>query len=385
MFCPQCGSPVAEGTGTCPVCGFGIADPASSAPQAGSAPLQAAPQPQAFQPAVPPVPPQGFQSAQPPVQQPVPLQGYWGSQPQGGCPPQPPASPQGPSKPGVKRRTKVIIASAVAAVVVLCAVAVVGLSAPEFARSNAYAQATSLYEEGSDAEAQAAYEELGDYREAQQQITLCKKHLEYERAAALMDAGDYAAARDGFRTILGFQDATELSKECGNIADYAAADALLAEGKCYDAYEAFTALGSYEDAAERAASCIQEAPGTGELYHDQGFVGNSSEVAITAPAGEGDFYYLKVYQGDAHVSSIFFGDSSVVTIELPPGSYQVRAASGSLWFGEADLFGDSGSYSELGLQDGSGAMTIESGYRYELSVESSFFFGSSERVARSSF
>lgn len=369
MFCPQCGSPVAEGAGTCPVCGFGIADPASNVTQAGSAPLQAA-----FQP---PMPPQGFQPAQPPVQQPVPPQGYWASQP--------PASPQGPSKPGVKRRTKIIIASAVAAVVVLCSVAVVGFSAPEFARSNAYAQATSLYEEGSYAEAQAAYEGLGDYRDAQQQITLCKKHLEYERAAALMDAGDYAAARDGFRTILGFQDATELSKECGNIADYAAADALLAEGRYFDAYEAFTALDSYEDAAKRAASCIQEAPGTGELYHDQGFVGNSSEVAITVPAGEDDFHLLKVYQGDVLVSSVFFGDSPAASIELPPGTYQVRAASGSMWFGEADLFGDSGSYCELGLQDGSGAMTIEAGYRYELSIESSFFFGASERMGRSSF
>ena len=383
MFCPMCGSEAPKGARTCPACGAALdarregASPKGDEVLAHEAPAPAQPpveqaarqQPQQYGP--PAAPPQYA----PPKGAPVP--------PPPGSPAAPPARPG--NAPAGRKRAKVVVIGVVAAAVVLCLAGALAFIAPEMGRSSAYGEAAALLQDASYAEALEKYEGLGDYRDAQQQATLCRKHLAYGEAVALMDAGDYEAARDAFTEILGFQDASERAEECGSIVEYAAAESLLGEGKYADAYEAFSALGGYGDAADRAASCIQEAPRTGELYHDPGFSGSSSELAVTAAAGAGDLYFVKVYQGDALVSSIFFADGEAVTIGLPAGTYYLNVANGSDWFGEADLFGASGTYGRLKIEDGSADLVLEAGYRYDLSISMSFFFGSSEAVDRSAF
>lgn len=70
----------------------------------------------------------------------------------------------------------------------------------------------------------------------------------YDEAAALLDAGEYDGALAAFRELGDFRDAAEQIAELEKLqADYDAAKALLKQNKFDEATEAFTALGDYRD------------------------------------------------------------------------------------------------------------------------------------------
>ncbi|MGI6105868.1 MAG: hypothetical protein ACOYD7_06760 [Raoultibacter sp.] len=117
----------------------------------------------------------------------------------------------------------------------------------------------------------------------------------------------------------------------------------------------FKGLGAYEDAEARAASCILAAPETGELYHNEGFVSSSTDIVFEAGAIP-YARYIKIYSGDAHVSSVFIHPNSSTTIHVPAGDYTFKSASGELWFGETDMFGSDGDY-YMFVFDGSNEVT----------------------------
>ena len=73
-----------------------------------------------------------------------------------------------------------------------------------------YSKAISLAEAGNYAEAIAAFESLGNYKDSQEQI----KNINYNQALSLADAGNYAEAIVAFEALGDYKDSRELLYQC---------------------------------------------------------------------------------------------------------------------------------------------------------------------------
>lgn len=87
---------------------------------------------------------------------------------------------------------------------VLLLVALVGCDATD------YKKATELYESGKYAEAQAMFEELGDYEDSRTKAKDCQ----YMQAKALMDGGKYAEAQAIFEKLGDYKDSKTCIQDC---------------------------------------------------------------------------------------------------------------------------------------------------------------------------
>jgi tetratricopeptide (TPR) repeat protein len=302
-----------------------------------------------------------------------------------------PAAPQqnatNPAKPK-KSKKGLFIALGAALLVVLLVVG--GFVAFNIYRSSNYDNAVALLTAGDYQQAHDAFEKLGDYQDAPTLKDLAQRWLDYEAAQALLDAEDYEGAKRAFEDLGDFEDSMEFVLFCQYNIDYLAAisnyesgdfenalkmftaltsagfsDALdwqnktsyALAGKLYDAgdfygaYKAFKELDSYEDSATRMEQCTTAYPSTGELQHHDSYVSSASAIAIDG-VNAGYAAYFKIYNGGSLVSTIFLNPGGNCTIEVPPGDYTIKEATGSAWFGEEIMFGDEGSY-EIMLFDGS--------------------------------
>jgi hypothetical protein len=281
-------------------------------------------------------------------------------------------------------------------VVVLAAVLIGGgifgfLTWQEHQRSEAYAAAVTLMDEKRYEEAITAFEALEDYQDSAQMIVRCQHFIAYGAAVELYDAQDYEEALDAFEALGSFEDSEDWCEQCrmgivfedasslfeaGDIAgareqfvilenrgfsaadgwvekcDYLLAEALFDAGKRYDAYVAFLALGDYEDAAARAEACKVSAPSTGELWHNGSYPDGGSTIEINCANVTG-YYYFKIYSGSTEVATMFINGGGSVAVDLPPGGYTIKEATGADWWGTDDLFGPRGSYSRMIYDDGS--------------------------------
>jgi tetratricopeptide (TPR) repeat protein len=289
-----------------------------------------------------------------------------------------------------KKSKKLPIIIGALALAVLVVGGIIGFNVwQENTRSTAYNNAVELMGAGKYEEALAGLTELGDYKDAAVLVVDCNNNLSYNAAQALLDKEDYSNAQKGFQALGSFKDAPSKVLYCQNgldfataqehyenrrfsdaslvfyelsaagfpgadewlkKADYALADKYLRDGKNYDAYLAFVALKDYEDSAARAEACKVPFPATGELWHNGNFASSAAAIKLDCSSVTGGFYY-KVYSGEEHVSSIFINGGGVVTIEVPPGNYTIKEASGDLWWGDITLFGEEGNYARMTYSD----------------------------------
>ena len=84
-----------------------------------------------------------------------------------------------------------------------------------------YSHAVSLMEKGSFDEATAAFEEMGDYKDAPEKIGECAELKEqarleaaYQDAVALMENKEYDKAISAFKAIEDYKDAKDKISEC---------------------------------------------------------------------------------------------------------------------------------------------------------------------------
>jgi tetratricopeptide (TPR) repeat protein len=297
---------------------------------------------------------------------------------------QPQLQQQAPPK---KSRKPLFIAlGAVLLLIVLAVGAVVGFN---IYRSNTYDEALAALNAGNYQQALETFEGLGEYRDAPALVLRAQQEIDYAAAQALFDAEDYEAAREAFLELGDFEDARTLATLCqqnidyrtaldafeaGNFEEalrgftdlaavgfsdsadqrdataYAIADQKFNEGDRYAAYQDFEALGSYKDSADRMQQCTTAFPATGELYHSDGYRSSSSAIVIDGTSSTYTSYY-KIYSGGDLVSALFLNSGGSCTIEVPPGNYTIKEASGTAWFGEEIMFGDGGHYEVL-LFDG---------------------------------
>ena len=123
-------------------------------------------------------------------------------------------------------------------------------------KSSDYKKAMSLYETGEYAEAMAAFEALGDYKDSVQKIDECK----YGAAVALMEAGSYEEAIAAFEAMGEYKDCVQKIKDCQTaILDIRYADAIaLMDTDVVQAYEALAALCGHKDSNAKASSLYDE-------------------------------------------------------------------------------------------------------------------------------
>jgi len=161
-----------------------------------------------------------------------------------------------------------------------------------------YAQAAALAKAGDYPSAIAAFETLNGYRDADEQIALCRTAISqqaYDAALSLAQPGSWEQAAEAFSALGDFSDAAARAEYCRNArqeellqADYASAEALLTQKDFSAAIAAFEALGDYSDAAARAAAI----PESGAYL-----------AAQLAQLEVGDFCSYGVYEQDNDLSN----------------------------------------------------------------------------------
>ncbi|MDR1183630.1 MAG: zinc-ribbon domain-containing protein [Coriobacteriales bacterium] len=303
--------------------------------------------------------------------------------------PQPPVFQQSApdlSKPKKSKKGLFIALGAALLVILLVVGGFVGFN---IYRSSNYDDAVTLFNSGEYQQAYDAFDKLGDYQDAPLFKDLAQNWLDYEAARALLDAEDFEGAKSAFEALAGFEDSADFALLCQHNIDYLAAinnyedgdfegaltafstlaslgfaDAsdwadktsyalaagLYDAGDYYAAFKAFQALGTYEDSSARMEECTTAYPSTGEYYHNGDYASSASAIAIDA--GNAKYAaYFKIYSGSTLVSTIFLNAGGSCTIEVPPGYYSIKEATGDYWFGEEIMFGDEGYY-EVMLFDG---------------------------------
>ena len=192
----------------------------------------------------------------------------------------------------VKKTLLILFAAAL--VIGLSFVAVTKFVIPEVQRNQAYRQAEEWFNSGAYEEAETAFLELGDYKDAPEralesryqaarvccdngdyasaiaiweelggysdsagraaQALLDWKEGDYQNALAQKEAGAYVAASESFAQLGDYKDSQEQSGECRQLqleADYNAAADAFSRGEYREAMEQFALLGDYKDASEQ--------------------------------------------------------------------------------------------------------------------------------------
>ena len=192
--------------------------------------------------------------------------------------------------------------------------------------------------------------------------------LRYDHAKKLFDDSKYEEAMTAFEALDDFLDSESCYKEAK--ASYEACEAKYQAGKkyydngeYYKARKEFLSIKGYKKADEKAESCIQSMPDNGALKAGNGGIA----FTITAP----DIAYkvfVKLYDSDGNaVGQVFLHPKNSSTVNMAAGTYTIKVAYGSEWYGEKDLFGDGGIYYQL-LNGSSTDFNMENGYTYTLEL-----------------
>ena len=394
MFCMRCGTTVPPESVSCPQCGTTVEEIRAFMEQnaQGGIPAHVAPAPAPYAasteaPAPAPTQPAAPYSA--PAPAPAPYAAASAPAPYSPPAPMPAAPPAAPIAPKKKSSKGLLIGIIAAVVVVLLAVG--GIVGYNIYRSNNYDKAAAMldagdyqgaydafgklgsYKDSADQQKLAqkwmdyraakalyqnkeyeaaleAFKKLGDFEDSGEYIASCGRHISYNKAIADYEKGDYKSAHDAFLTFIGdkdFPDAKDWAYKCS----YAEADALYQAGDVYGAYMAFMAIASYEDSSDRAAKCTTPKPATSILYFNSSYASTRSAITIVATNANYASYF-KVYSGSTLVSTLWVNAGTKLTLELAPGVYTLKQATGDAWFGEEIMFGDEGYYEVLVFEGG---------------------------------
>ena len=194
------------------------------------------------------------------------------------------------------------------------------------------------------------------------------KGLKYDAAKAKLDAGEYEDAMTAFEELGDFLDSAECYTQAKDGYDslqatYDEAGEHFKNEEYYQARELYLSIGDFKDAAEKAESCKQPMPENGALKKGNGGIA----FTITAP-DIGKSVFVKIYDSNGDtVGQVFLHSGSSSTVSMAAGSYTIKVAYGTEWYGEKDLFGDDGIYYQL-LNGSSEQFGMENGYTYTLEL-----------------
>jgi tetratricopeptide (TPR) repeat protein len=209
-----------------------------------------------------------------------------------------------------------------------------------------YDQAVKLMDDGSFAAAQAIFSQLGDFEQAKELAQTCQDTLDYSQAVAKMKAGDYQAAITAFGILGSFKDSAKLLEECNNLIIYEKAEAALKASQYYNAYELYKSIPGFKDSTKKAASCIQTLPDTRVLTKNADYSFNFAPLRFNTAKGVAT--YIKILDSkNKVVATAFVNSGKTLDMIMPKGSFTIKYATGTTWFGSKDLFGKTGSYQQF--------------------------------------
>ena len=195
------------------------------------------------------------------------------------------------------------------------------------------------------------------------------KGLKYDNAFQLMEDLKFEEAMAIFTELVDFLDSkTQYDVAKGKLDEYnkkyEEAQALYDNGEYYKAMVAWNAISTWKDSAAKASSCKQPMPENGSMKKGSGNI----SMKVNAPSSINAL--MRVYNSSGEVvAQIFIAAGKNATIKLGAGTYTIKVAYGSEWYGEKDLFGAKGAY--LQLKNGSSeSFTLKKNYSYTLTLQS---------------
>lgn len=150
---------------------------------------------------------------------------------------------------------------------------------------------------------------------------------------------------------------------------YMCACAEAAAGNYYSAKLGFEDS-QWNDWEDRAKGCVQEWPGTGQLYSNPEVGGNSAELAVQYNTERDAAMFIKVYTPDDVLArTMFIAGSGEAVVSLPGGNYRIKTGVGKNWYGEKESFGKAeGLYDILTFENGEELTEIPGNYRVTISI-----------------
>ena len=155
----------------------------------------------------------------------------------------------------------------------------------------------------------------------------------------------------------------------GSKARYDEAKKLYKAKKFYSASIAF-GESLYKDWRKQRKSCVQKWPKNKEIYHNKSVKGSNAQLQVQVnKQDKNTATVVRIYKGDKLASILFIGGNGKATAKLPAGTYTVKTAKGSTWYGTNELFGKYGSYQTLLFNEGTSRTTsLQKGYRRTITI-----------------
>ena len=186
-----------------------------------------------------------------------------------------------------------------------------------------------------------------------------ENNKKYEDAMNLFaELGDFLDAKDHYNNCKAEIERIEQLKKT-----YSEAEKLFNNGEYYKAMVAYKSIKGYKDADEKAAQCKQEMPANGSMKKSSG---SGVTMKIQAPSDRS--VLLKFYNTDGKtVAQIFIRAGKTAKLKLKAATYTIKAAYGTEWYGDIDLFGEKGIYSQL-LNGSAKDFKLKNNYIYTLKL-----------------
>ncbi len=192
--------------------------------------------------------------------------------------------------------------------------------------------------------------------------------LKYDVAIEYMNNQDYENAMALFESLGDYQDSKDMYDECKSEFEYCEEQYALGQsyfdnGEFYKAKDAWEGIAGYKDADDKASKCVQTLPENGSMLIDPD---GEIELTITAPSTKSILF--RVYDSNGEVvAQVFIAAGESATLYLDTGTYNMKVALGTEWYGDKDLFGGSGLYKKI-FNGESEDLSITSGHYYKLDV-----------------
>ena len=192
--------------------------------------------------------------------------------------------------------------------------------------------------------------------------------LKYDVAIEYMNNQDYENAMALFESLGDYQDSKDMYDECKSEYEYCEEQYALGQsyfdnGEFYKAKDAWEGITGYKDADDKASKCVQTLPENGSMLIDPD---GEVELTVTAPSTKSVLF--RVYDSDGDVvAQVFIAAGESATLYLDTGTYTMKVALGTEWYGDKDLFGGSGLYKKI-YNGESEDLSISSGRYYKLDV-----------------
>ena len=147
-----------------------------------------------------------------------------------------------------------------------------------------YLSAIALYESGKYSEALAVFEQIPNYKDSSDYISLCEQAIEnvskesvYAEGVSLFNSGKYQEAIEKFESILNYKDSLDYVDRCEDAMllqakeeKYKAAKTLYQNKQYSDAYYAFYEIKEYKDSQDIMTAIITEVEDLSIEYADSG-------------------------------------------------------------------------------------------------------------------